>query len=161
MTLSTPQPSHTGQIGRAYRLPDEVAKQKETCLACYFLDLPQVHPIWPRYQLAVVHLRDVPGLRPAVRWYPEAEYELAIYALNPGCSPRPDDVGTWQQLQPANMVFQFHGTGGAGAAQLADEIAPLIVEGRLWVETSDVRGERERWEAYLKRHVELIRERLA
>ncbi|WP_104992749.1 hypothetical protein [Deinococcus sp. NW-56] len=147
----------SGPVGTATPLFPEGLPQAHQ-LAAWFLDLPPAHPFWPRYLLSVVSLAPVPGLRPATLLYPEAEYELSVLALNPDRNPVAGDPDTWQHLLPVNVVFQFHGTGDEGARQLARRAAEWVVDGRLWVETSDRMGERDRWEMCLRAWAGELRE---
>ncbi|WP_339098268.1 hypothetical protein WDJ50_18525 (plasmid) [Deinococcus sp. VB142] len=137
----------TGPVGTATRVSAEALTFAPTCIAAWFLDLPPAHPHWPRYLLSVVDLAPHPGLADAVLHYPEAQYELLIIALNPERDPQPNDPDTWQHLMPLNVVVQFHGVTRAQAEALVDEAAQWCVDGRRWVETQDVMGERDRWKA--------------
>ena len=134
----------TGPIGTATYL-DPALNNKATTLETWFLHLPTAHPFWPRYILSVVHLRPVPGFGPAHLLYPEATHELIVVALDPAKNPTPGQPESWHHLTPVNVTYQFHGLTDAGAAGLARTAAELVVEGSLWVETSDRRGALERW----------------
>lgn len=151
----------TGPIGSATEtgVPEFAPS---TCLTSWFLDLPPAHPFWPRYMLSVVHLREEPGMKPAILLYPEATHELMIGALDPQFNPVPHDASTWKWMQPFNVVHQFHGLSDGQAKALAQWAAGEVVEGRLWVETSDRMGEQERWKQALGERVALLgREQLA
>lgn len=72
------------------------------------------HPFWGWWAVAVVHLRDMPGVRPAYRQYPTAEYEFAIHSLDAGGSVgKPWDVErdymSWSSrlLTPPDVVKHF------------------------------------------------------
>jgi len=57
---------------------------------------------------------------------------------------------------PANVVGQFHGLQDTQCPELGAQIAQLIVEDRLWVETSGVMGAREAWGHRLWGPVDLL-----
>lgn len=79
----------TGRYGTASRVtpaPETIAQQ--ACLAVWFLHLPKVHPFWFHYVLGIIHLRPIAGAKDAKKDYPEAEYELMLYALDPKRPPR-------------------------------------------------------------------------
>ena len=134
----------TGPIGSAHRL-DLSLIEKPTTLDAWFLDLPQVHPFWPRYLLSVVHLRPEPGFGPPVLHYPGATHELIVVALDLEKGPTAGVPSTWFPLLPVNVTFQFHGLSDARAVSLAAFAAAQVVRGALWVETADVRWSREQW----------------
>src|SRR6266576_2963254 len=45
------------------------------------------HPFWSWWHIGVISLKDFPGMPPAHKKYPEAEYEFSIFALNPDPDP--------------------------------------------------------------------------
>lgn len=68
------------------------------------------HPFWSWWAVLAVHLRDLPGVKPAYRQYPEAEYEFAIHSLDAGAQ-RPFDPAKdrWAErlLSPPDVVKHF------------------------------------------------------
>lgn len=141
-----------GPAGTATRVTLDLLPRH--CVASWFLHLPAVHPFWQHYQLSVVDLAPDPDMRPPFLRYPEAEYELMVLALDPERRPEALNPFTWSVLLPANLAYQFHGTGVGGAVRLAEQAARWVVEGRRWVETSDVRGEQEAWTQALQAAVQ-------
>lgn len=83
----------------------------DASLGLYFIHGP-FHPLWSWWALALVHLRDLPGMTPANRHYPEAEYEFAIWSLDspPAGPPFDPDSHRWAKrtLSPADVVKHFH-----------------------------------------------------
>lgn len=144
--MTSPAPTSDallGPIGTATRLPLDLLSRH--CVTAWFLHLPGVHPFWQHYRLSVVDLAPDPEMRPPVLQYPGAQYELLVIALDPERRPEALNPTTWSALLPVNIALQFHGTGVGGAVRLAEQAARWIVDGRRWVETSDIRGEREAW----------------
>jgi hypothetical protein len=128
------EPDREGSCGKAWLIRRPSAKELATSpnwaatVASWLLYVPGAHPMWHSYALAVVHLREVPGAPPPHKTYPDAEYELMIYALNPKVQHDPDDFKP-AFLQPANLVEQFHGLTDSKAAKLAEQLAAAFVNG--------------------------------
>lgn len=82
-----------------------------------------------------VALRDVEGWAPAKRAYPEAEYEIMVYALNPERAA--PDPRTWPLpggmsfLEPVDVVVQFHGVTDTQAGEVVDLCARACATGVL------------------------------
>lgn len=79
----------------------------DASIGLFFLTGP-FHPLWTWWAIALCHLRDLPGLTPAKRHYPEAEYEFAIWSMDaPGFDP--DHAEHWAShlLHPADVVKHF------------------------------------------------------
>lgn len=98
-----------------------------TALAVYLVNADGWHIGWNWWQVSVVHLRDEPGVAPARKHYPIAEYEIQILAIDPSHNlpdpdaPLPQDI---RPLHPFDLIHQFHGVTDEQAA----EIAALVVE---------------------------------
>ena len=89
------------------------------------------HPMWEWWLVVVVHLRAIDGVPPAVKSYPEAEYEFQIVSLDPAAPvPSPDELAAghrYRFLTPPDCVHQFHGVNDAQAADLVDLAVNAIV----------------------------------
>src|SRR4051812_28256938 len=119
-----------GLAGRAEPVTGaRVRPDQEATIAAWLLHLPGAHPAWHQYLLSVVHLRPIDGTRPANKHYPEAEYELALVALDPRFQARPDDLETIHHLEPLNVVRQFHGLNDDQARRLCELVAKGLVDG--------------------------------
>lgn len=103
------------------------------------------HPIWDRWGLSVVHLRNIPGVKPPVLQFPGATHELVIVSLDPEADPiDPDQVEPglpW--MQPVEVTQQFTVPKDTHALMLLEGVVESIVEGysspdrdyrRLWEE---------------------------
>jgi hypothetical protein len=107
----------------------------DTTVTSWFMHLPNQGLGWDKYVLYVISLQDVPGRPPAVKRYPQAEFELVVAALAPNFHPVPEDPQTWRFLDPVNFVDQFHGVSREQAGRVAEACAAACVAGRLLAET--------------------------
>lgn len=150
--MSTRAPRfYNGPLGTALEITAEQRKpvrpDQEATVACWFLEVPGAHPLWSRYILTVIHLRDIPDVPPAFKRFPEATHELVVCGLNPEKNPRSDDPATWQHLTPFNVSTQFTICGDAAAAYLGELCARACIDGHLIIEPSGIAGARESWDA--------------
>lgn len=133
-------PDVSGQFGRAWLSRIKPSKPDHSaCLACWVMHRPGAHPAWAWYVVTIIHLRDIPGVRPAVKRYPEAALELSVYALDPD---RPVDIdeGPWHFLMPCELEYQFHGVSDRDATRICETyVRGCVVHGaspdsdlRLW-----------------------------
>lgn len=127
------------------------------------------NPFWKWWYISTVHLRDVEGIPTANKHYPEAEYELAIYSLDPepkaGRPEEPDiDLieagdslhGRAGFLSPPDLVKQFHGV----TDHQAKEITRLVVETIITGKASPDSDFRSWWEHTLDETVRHLRQGL-
>lgn len=105
------------------------------CLAQWQLRMPGAHPFWHSYLLSIVHLRPIAGSPPAALRYPEAAYEVSLYALDP---QPPHSI-----LTPANIVEQFHGLTDEQIPDLARLVAGALVSGAILAEPQGIWGAKE------------------
>lgn len=142
-----------GPAGFGWRIdevPDTVAcPDKQASLAGWLMTLPGQAAMWNNYVVATCHLRSIPGVKPPVKDYPEAEYEVVIYACDPERNPRPDDLNSLLPLLPLNLSWQFHGCGDEKARDVARYVAEVLVAGAIPAEPSAYADNR-LWDAMLK-----------
>lgn len=135
-----------GAVGMASRITAPPATINQTAtLGAWLLHLPGQHPLWNHYMLSVVHLRPIDGGRPVYRRYPEAEYELNMFALDPKAGPKPDDMATLYPLEPVNYVEQFHNITDEQAVRVGARLVEMLVHGLLFAEPSGIVGARALW----------------
>lgn len=95
------------------------------------------------FALSVIHLRDIPGARPAYKMYPEAEHELMVASLD----PRDVDehrfdgdldldglfAGRWsyRTLTPLDVQWQWHGSTDKQAVALGEQAISAVLSGLL------------------------------
>jgi hypothetical protein len=131
------------EIDMATTTPGTPAQQAS--LACWFLHIPGAHPLWSRFLLSAVHLREVDGAPPAFKRFAGATHEMLVIALDPALEPRPDDVTTWRHLTPVNVVEQFAVNTDEDAIAITEALARACVDGLLLVEPEGILGAREQW----------------
>lgn len=135
-------------IGKAWRVrledvkprTPQLAAQLRCTVASWIVQGPW-HPFWDHWTLYVVSLQDEPGLGPAHRHYEEAEYEFAIWSLQPPDNsrvgirgdPSVEDLEATGQglpmLTPADVITQFHGVTRDKAADIARATVQMIIQG--------------------------------
>jgi hypothetical protein len=128
------EPDLKGKAAKAWNLrlvrtrPDH-----EGCLAGWLVHAPYSHPIWPWKQISVIHLRDIPGVKPAVKHYAEAEYEFSIVSINPEECPHPDPdevAEGYPSLIPPDVIAQFDVKGSDhDAVRVCESAIRAIVNG--------------------------------
>jgi hypothetical protein len=128
------EPDVTGPAGKAWIMTAAASQpDHQAHLESWLLQVPGAHPLWQHWVMALVHLRDVPGVKPAHRQYPEAEHELLILSLDPGHPANPD-LAAGERLHfltPPDLVHQFHGLTDDRARQLGTMAVRAICNGHL------------------------------
>lgn len=93
---------------------------------------PEAHPLWEGYLLSLCHLRHIDGMSPPIKKFPEAEFEIVVYALSPAF-PFPDttSAGTFDPhvMRPANLVYQFAGVSDDQAITIVELLVRSFVAG--------------------------------
>lgn len=128
------EPDQQSQFGRAWQLnrallPD--SPQKTATTATWVVNVPGAHPFWSYWLVTVVSLRDIPGLGPAHKAYPEAEYEFSINSIDPErCPvPNPDETLGFPLLSPPDVIEQFHGISDEDTTRLVEGAIKAILSG--------------------------------
>jgi hypothetical protein len=145
----------TGRVGRARQVPlanPPLRPEWAATVAAWLCDLPGWSPAWRHYLISVVHLRDIPGVRPALRKYPSAEYEFIVGALDPAQPPNfeAEDPLPFNFLSPLNVVEQFHDMDDAAAAALVRAVVEHAIRGEVILEPDGIVGAREHWREVLR-----------
>lgn len=92
---------------------------------------PKSHPVWHFYQVSLVHLRHMDGMRAPVLIHPDSTHEIGIFALDPDSSPDPTDPSTISRLGPPNLAHQLRGRTDAGARDLFQAFVTALGAGTL------------------------------
>jgi hypothetical protein len=141
-----------------FKYPDHGGSVAQWILRC-----PGQTPAWDTYVVSTVHLRDIPGVPPAVLNIPGASHEFSIWALDPSSlgisSPlevlltRVEGEG-FQFLRPSNYVKQYVGLTDSEAEQATDLLAEAILIGSLPAEPPLSGGDY--WSVFMERTIEHI-----
>jgi hypothetical protein len=152
---------------RAWRIADTAKSEPahEASIAAWLVNGP-FHPLWSWWMVAVISLRDIPGVPPAHRQYPEAEYEFLVMSIDPDVGvpdleaiERGDDWAVVKDgerhkfLSPADAVVHFHGVDDVGALAVGEECISAIVRGA----ASPDSDWRSWWQAAIPSTVEHVR----
>lgn len=140
-------PDLVGRVGKAWKVRldparlDDKARQlldAGVALDSWIVQGPY-HLGWDHWLLYAVDLKDVPGLPPAHRQYPEAQFSIEVWSLRPpegkatGMYRDLDDVeagrGGFAFLTPCDGVYQFHGVTQDEANDILGKVARLIADG--------------------------------
>lgn len=92
----------------------------DAAIGQWLIHAPGSHPLWSWYVMHGVHLRPIPGVRPAKLHRPTSSHEFIIMALNPECGdPDPANLFAWidaqraakrpHWLDPFDLVHQVDG----------------------------------------------------
>ena len=154
-------PIASGPSGMAWVVTAEPVEKAQTArIESWLLYLPRQHPHWDYYQLGIVSLKDIEGVEPAHKLYPEAEYELIMFALSSDKKPIPSDMESMIPLLPLNFVGQFHGVTPEEAQRVGEGIMRHLLDGKLLAEPEGIRGARQLWQdnlEYIVQSVQLSR----
>lgn len=110
---------------------------------------------WHWWMVSTISLADIPGIPPANKQYPEAEYEFTIYSIDGTPNIKALDKGDVDNrgfksiLQPADVTFHFHGVTDEQAKTITEHAVRAICDG-----ISCDSGNREWWKTSLARTVE-------
>lgn len=126
-------PDIEGKFGRAWIAGGKRTVDHSASLGSWLLNIPGAHLLWEYWIVGVVHLRAIPGGRPAKKHYPEAEYEFIIASINPEACPKPDPESTigYPCLTPVDVVYQFHGVNDRDALRIGELAIKAMVDGRI------------------------------
>lgn len=101
------------------------------------------HPFWSWWYIGLISLADVPGVPPANKQYPEAEYELVFWSLEGEPNVDAIERGDLENrgfgfLHPADVTFHFDGVTDKQAVAICRASVQKIVNGQSC--DSDFRG---------------------
>lgn len=123
--------SYKGKAGAAgkIRLDNLNRPDQQATLAAWLINAPGQSPAWSDYMVGIIHLRDIPGVKPASINRPGATHELLICALDPAENPDPGDIETIVPLSPINAAVQFTGNSDEQAIHIGEQATRAICDG--------------------------------
>lgn len=156
----TPAPTDEELVVRCWKLAkrDTGVPDHQASCAAWLVNGP-FHPFWRWWQLAIVHLRPIPGVKPAHVQFPGASHEVLIASIDPTRLREPDvekierGKQTLPYLQPLDLVHQVILASDAQAEELADLMIAPILAGS-YSPDSDFRSA---WKSILDRTAEHLR----
>lgn len=128
--------------------PDDPPDWQRT-VAGWFLQCPGQSPAWQHYGLAIMHLRPIEGVKPAIIIRLGATHEVMLVAYDPEQRPNPEDPRTWSPLRPFNFVGQLTLPSDGEAKKIIGILAKAVADGFLWAEPP-LSGQSEPWESQLR-----------
>lgn len=137
------------KAGTFKRCPMDVErphKSQDGTLGAWLMWLPGWSPAWDNFILSVVHLRPIPGERPAIKKFPEATHELILAAIDP------EHPADWRNifkdckyLTPLNVIQQFVVSSDANAVLVCEALAQFCIRGHLPIEPQGITGALDFW----------------
>lgn len=119
-----------GWQGWRVSLPETLSRPDQAAtIGSWLLECPGAHAFWSRWGVSMIHLRDIPGVKPAYIRVPGATHELMAFALNPEAKNDPDDIDTWRLLTPADLEHQLVLPCDADAIEVLDLYVRRAMEG--------------------------------
>lgn len=133
-------PDVTGTFGQAWKIDTNRPGPADwsACLAVWLIQAPGQGHGANVFYLSAIHLRDIPGVPPAHKNYPEAEYELSVLAVNAASLPDADSATAIPLDRNAAVLHQFHGITDQQVAAVAEQCVRDVVDGNLPAETRTV-----------------------
>jgi hypothetical protein len=124
----------TGPMGTAFRMTIKGSKpDHQAHIVGWLIESRQTGLPWWQYQLSVIHLRPIPGVRPPYLRFPEATHEVMVIAYDPAYTVSADGSKRGQFVTPINFTSQFVSTDEK-AARLAEHLTRLALDGALHLE---------------------------
>jgi hypothetical protein len=84
-----------------------IAGDQDATVAMHVVFAPWAHPCWAYYQIAILHLRRLPGMKAPTIFLPGATHEVFLYALDPETVPDVVDIAELRRLGPINFAGQW------------------------------------------------------
>lgn len=142
----TREPDASTSLGRAWK----IRATRPGSIGGWFVNVNWAHPVWNLWLVGVVHLRDIEGVPPPKRHYPDAAYEFGIWSVDPrplATVPFDPDMGEGHGiLHPPDAIVHFHGVDDRRALMLLDSAVNVILAGRM----SPDSGFRRAWEELVR-----------
>lgn len=115
--------------------------------ACWVINAPWAHPLWPQYALCLYDLTtDLGEDNAPVVHQAGATHEFMLFALDPDApQKRGERPAKLQRLEPANLGFQFKADSDQVAVERLQGVVDRIVAGKVSPDTDF----RSMWNEYL------------
>ncbi|HEY3257666.1 MAG TPA: hypothetical protein VGJ64_02330 [Gemmatimonadaceae bacterium] len=145
--------NYTGSIGTASR----VFTDNQSIAAMYLLEITDRDaPCFYRFHgVGVVSLLDVPGVPPAKKSYPEAQWSLSAFTIDADkIRPTTENLRIWQRVTPDDVDLHFHGLDREQCAELVKVVATLCADGDVPIEPARVLNAEAIWKTIVRRTID-------
>lgn len=145
-------PDLKGSLGVAWRVDfDELRRRNgsppDAGVAGWVVEARWAHPIWHSYTIAVIHLRNIPGMPPPHINLAGATHEFFLFALDPDKPREPAILGRERAaiMTPANFGAQFISASDEDAITFVRAAIQDVIDGKLSPDTDHLSAWRERF----------------
>lgn len=127
-------PQLTGIAGSAWNvMPEDPAWN--ACVRLFYVRLDTYHPMLKWFVIAVSHLRDIEGTKPAAKEAPDKTHEFLLGAIDPEDflfeDFDPENPKSFKFLPPLIVYYQQNRLTDSNAICVADRLAQDLVDGVL------------------------------
>ena len=124
------EPDFKGEGTAAWLLtPENTTPDHEASISSWLLTGP-FHPAWNQWVLTMIHLRDIPGVKPATIKREGATHEVVIMSVDPKhpVTEAIAQAGMCKYLTPPDLMHQFECPDDATADRIAMLMARAVVD---------------------------------
>jgi hypothetical protein len=150
---------YTGKLGTARRASKSESPLHAAIMAMFLIEITDRSAgyFWRYHAVGVISLRELAGVPSAPKVYPEAEYQLVAFSIDPDrLSPTTENLTLWTALKPSNVELQFHGVSEAGAAEIARLVAFACCDGSVPIEPNRTADADKIWRGAVKSALEIL-----
>ncbi len=132
--VNVPPPTKQGRFGRAwdrsqFSIEGGDPNDWMATVASWVISSTCFHPFWDAWNIYAVSLKDIPGVRPAKKHFPEAEWEIGIVSVEPGTTiDLGNPKGSVRLLAPVDLVHQVLGISADEVREIVTDMITMIVE---------------------------------
>lgn len=126
------EPDITGRAARAWQVTydRDGDPRVDSHVGTWIIEGP-FHPFWSQWAMTIIELKEVEGMPPPNRKYPEADAEFLIVSLNPDHPAETTVNPQLRFLEPPDVAFQCDGLDREQLEALLRGCVDDVVEGRI------------------------------
>jgi hypothetical protein len=130
-------------------IPFDSTQSALTTIGLWVVEVNGHHPLWSKWLVGLIHLREQKGASPAVKDFPDATHEVMAWALNPQHyaeleAAMPNIKPPYPVLTPVDIVQQFVAMSDTAAIERVEAALKLVVEDKMSLD-SDYRSMWKEW----------------
>lgn len=133
MKITELEPTIEGRYGKAWVMMTGKMHDEDTTVKGFVVEASWAHPLWKHYNISIISLAEVEGVRSAEIRLPNATHEVFVIALNPDHIPEVDKVN--HILTPINFTGQFIADSDEQAMLILDDTVTDVINGTLSPDT--------------------------